>query len=462
MSGFWSKVSLSWYPPKSYKKTDLFHCKIVFFVQSNKKELTKINISLYLTLITVTMSRQGQPRGRYVGGGYRGRGYSRRPHRGHYVPHDAPRPEPTLEEILRRELAKKQRQQPQAGPSRPGPSKPSQGGSSPPRKQARKRKHLEINDATNTGVSPAFHYAIEATHRSAPDWYAVCRMCGATKHMGKECPHEDDENGYGLACEYCDKTHNIHVCPALHHRCATCLKRGHMNRDCPKANPVRIRTNFDKFTKAAEKGLWTSHYKRNVGWGYFALPSWVQYDLLKRVTKRAYPKGQHSGDEYLTSDVDLYNHVVTALKELLVEERITKESDLDLRMKCSLAEALQTYYAVVKAYGVAVSQKVPLAAPIKPPRQFSDLLPLPPADEEELEEVYALPTAKPAAQREMFPEPPTGGPDAASEDIELSDEEAARINVSESEAEALLGYGVSDLTVSDKSESSRKGSSDME
>jgi len=162
-----------------------------------------------------------------------------------------------------------------------------------------------------------------------------------------------------------------------------------------------------------------------------------------RITKRAYPMGVRSGDEYLTSDVDLFNHVLTALKELIKEERITKESELDLNMKCSVVKALQDYYAIVKAYAVAISPSVPLAILQRPPHEFSDLLP-PRENDVEMEVEYGLPSAKPVVQRDMFPEPPTRA------EVEETEEDLM------SQADRLLSDDVEHLSVSDRSSSSKE------
>jgi len=166
-----------------------------------------------------------------------------------------------------------------------------------------------------------------------------------------------------------------------------------------------VRQAYDKFYKHAEKGLWTRQYRKNVGWGYFALPSWVQYDLLQQVSLRAYPTAR-SGDENLTSDIDLYNHVLTALKDMIQEEGIRSEEEMDLNMTCSLVVALQTYYSVVVSYGVSVSPALELAKALRPPQTFEDLLPKVDEEEEEIPIRLPTPARTKAAKKELFPEPP--------------------------------------------------------
>ena len=361
------------------------------------------------------MSRQGHPRGKYVGGGYRGSGYSRRPYRGRYVPYEGhQRPDPSVRDLIRRELAAMARNQEpaqhQAGEPQPGPSRAPQPGPAnrgkKPHQRGKKRRHQAIRDATRTGVVPAFGFAETGVHRTDPDWFAACKTCGAMRHLGKTCPNERDEQGFQLVCEYCGEAHNVHVCPTLHHRCAGCMRRGHRNKDCPLGNTPKVRQAFVKFIGAAPNGLNTANFKANVGRGFFALPPWVQYDLLARVTRKCYPDGPKSGDEHLASDIDMYNHVLAAVKELIAEEGITEEAQLDLNMKCSLVTAFKTYYGVVVTYGVSVSPQLELAKAERPPTSFYDLLPAVEEEEEEIE--VRLPgQAKLAAQKEMFPDPPS-------------------------------------------------------
>lgn len=340
------------------------------------------------------MSEQGRA-GRFVGGGYRGRGYSRRPFRGAFVPHGG-RGKPSLDDLVQKRVEAALAARDLMGPAS-GSSQVRRRADEAPAVPVMKRPRFQLSSATKTGVTPGYFMTTVANHRRDPDFFAACAKCGGIKHLSKVCPNLNGEDGFGLSCEYCLKDHNVHACPDLHHRCKVCLRRGHQHDVCPQGHIVRVRQFYVRFQTSADKGIWTHHRKKNVAYSFFAIPSWVQYDLLHRLSSRIYPKGR-KGDEALLSDVDAFNHVLAALKELIALEGITSEDEMDLHLQGGLIKAIREYHGVVKRFGVSVSPDVPLAKLEPPPKRFEDLLPATDAPEED-EEYVPQPSTSAAATR---------------------------------------------------------------
>ena len=76
-----------------------------------------------------------------------------------------------------------------------------------------------------------------------------------------------------LTCEYplCKETtaHLSPACPTMHHRCPSCLLRGHATGDCPKG-PGEIAEFRDLFERHADLSTLLQKRFSECAWGFYA------------------------------------------------------------------------------------------------------------------------------------------------------------------------------------------------
>lgn len=249
----------------------------------------------------------------------------------------------------------------------------------PGRFERSKRFRMDSTRSMSTGCS----FLHLTTHESHPVFEGLCRRCGEVKHLSKACPNFINSEGVALSCDYCLGGHRILVCPVLHGRCDLCWCRGHIPKQCHHGAPVKLRALYQKFMESAPRGLLTRYYRRNIGYGFFALPSWVCFELLTSVSHRFYPQGDRTPAGQETCVAEVFNAVLTLLRGKLVAARVRDESECSVAPTGGFIQGLQEFYNRVKRFNVSVHPDRAVVSIMTPPILFPELLRVEPQPEQQ-------------------------------------------------------------------------------